>query len=407
MVLLEVPPRHEFGDVGAAGGAGAAWLRCRSEGQRAPRNISAATTVAATAPVVHARPVADEPLGVSDGSAGQRFRLRELPVIVDGLDPVVEVGIRDAWTAWTPVADFAKGTPTSRHVVIDWAAGEIRFPPAVREPDGPVRRYGAVPPAGALVRVRGYWVGGGVSGNVAQGALRILRSPVPGVRARVENPYPARGGCDAETEQELWHRAPFALRSGGRAVTAADHEELAHQAHPGVARAHCVDTPGGVRLLIVPQPKPGHELHPSLDDLRPPTAMLTAVRDHLEPRRLLGVRLSVEPPSYQGISVAARIVTGGDVRTVRSAAIDAVSRLLHPVIGGDGGDGWEFGEPVTVPAIRKLLFGIAGVLDVDDVALHPVDLATGARSPAQQTIPLIETALPVPSEHEIEVVRSN
>jgi hypothetical protein len=401
-VLIEVPPQHE------AGAAGAAWLRARPVPSRpAIPQVTAATTVAVTVPVVHARRAADEPLGIADGTPGSSFRLREQPVPVDAADPVVEVGDGHTWTAWQIVADFAGGTAESRHVMIDYAAGEVTFPPAVREPDGTVRCYGAVPAAGDLIRIRGYWVGGGAAGNVPAGALRSVRSPLPGYpgRVRAENPYPARGGCDAETPQQLWTRAPYALRAGGRAVTAADHEELARRAHAGIARVRCVDTAEGVRLLIVPQPATAGDARPGLDDLRPAPALLAAVRDYLEPRRLLGVRLSVEPPSYQGISIAARIVTEGDPGRVHAVAVAAVNRLLHPVTGGDDGRGWEFGSPVTVPLMRKLLFGVEGVLDVENVALSPVDPATGARSPAQQTIALIATALPLAGDHDIEIVR--
>ncbi|AGL18923.1 putative baseplate assembly protein [Actinoplanes sp. N902-109] len=401
-VLIEVPPRH------ATGEAGAAWLRARRDRNRpvAPR-VSAAVTVAVTVPVVNARRIEDEPLGVGDGTPGLSFPLRERPVLVDGAAPVVEVGDGSVWTSWPVVPDFSGGTAQSRRVVVDHAAGQVRFPPAIRRPDGSIEAHGAVPGAGQVIRIRGYWTGGGSGGNVAQGELTVLRTPLPEYpgRVRAENPYPAQGGCDTETAGQLWARAPFALRAGDRAVTAADHEVLARQAHAGIARVRCVDTAEAVRVLIVPRSSGGPDARPQLDDLRPPAAMLAAVRDHLEPRRLLGVRLSVEPPSYQGISVTAQIVTDGDEERVRAAVTAAVDRLLDPVSGGADGQGWEFGRPVTASGVRKLLFGIDGVLDVEHVALSPVDPVTGARSPAQQTIALIPAALPLPGGHDIEVLR--
>ena len=44
-------------------------------------------------------------------------------------------------------------------VRLDRSIGEVQFAPAVREPDGSLRGYGAVPPKGAPLRVPSYRTG--------------------------------------------------------------------------------------------------------------------------------------------------------------------------------------------------------------------------------------------------------
>jgi hypothetical protein len=402
-VRLDVPSQHE---IRTLAGHEAAWLRRQTPGPLPAR--AEARTLAVIVPAVHARLVEDEPLGISDGGAGQRFRLAHQPTTIDGAPPVVETSTGDGWQEWAAVESFAAGGPGDRQVVFDAVGGEVRFPPAIVEPDGTRHESGPVPEAGALVRIRGYWVGGGAAGNVAPGALRVLLSPLPGVQVRVENQYAARGGCDATTEADLWRQVPGLLSAGDRAVTPADHEELARRAEPSLARVHCVADEAAqvVRVLLVPALPPGRESRPSWTDLRPPSAMLAAVRDHLEPRRLLGARLHVEPPSYQGVCVSARIVAdpGADRRALRAAVTEALYAFLHPVTGGDGGAGWAFGQAVQESAVKKLLYGVPGVQDFAEILLHPVDARTGAQSAAQPSIALIATALPISVAHRVEIV---
>ena len=66
-------------------------------------------------------------------------------------------------------------TGGDRHFVLDLIRGEVRFGPAIRQPDGGWRQFGAVPPAGSALRFTRYRYGGGRAGNVAAGALTIAR----------------------------------------------------------------------------------------------------------------------------------------------------------------------------------------------------------------------------------------
>ncbi|KUJ66878.1 hypothetical protein ACZ90_32130 [Streptomyces albus subsp. albus] len=120
-------------------------------------------TVGGTASAEHAETVLDVPLGVSEGVAGQRFTVSRAPLLLDGEPPVVQVSTEEGWQVWTPVEHFGASGPGDRHVRIDAVAGEFAFPPEVREPDGTMRAYGAVPEKGARLRVPRCRTGGATS----------------------------------------------------------------------------------------------------------------------------------------------------------------------------------------------------------------------------------------------------
>ncbi|MGH3157370.1 MAG: putative baseplate assembly protein, partial [Streptosporangiaceae bacterium] len=262
-VIVHVPASHEASVVD---GDRAGWLRARvtepEEGQ--PPYTSSpvvhgltACTVGGTVTAVHGELVEGEDLGVSEGVPRQSWRLSRAPVLTGAVEPIVETSSEEGWQEWSQVGDFAESSPHDRHFVIDAHCGLVLFGPAVREPCGSMRQYGAVPPAGASVRIRKYAIGGGGKGNVTTGTVRNLRSSVPFV-ATVENLHPAQGGVDGETLEEAKARGPLLLRSRGRAVTAEDYEAFARLVAPEVARVRCVPageddvTAGAVRVLIVP-----------------------------------------------------------------------------------------------------------------------------------------------------------
>ena len=257
-VILHVPENHET-SILARNRAG--WLRCRllvpEEGQptytASPRVLSvSAFTIGGTARMVHAQVIRNEDIGVSDGTPAQRFPLQRRPVVPWEEPGVLQVIDETGATDWTAVEHFAESSADDTCFHVDAFAGEVQFGPAVRQSDGSLRQYGGVPPKGANLRLAVYRTGGGVSGNVATGQVRVLKTSVPYV-ARVENRTPAVGGARAEDIEDAKLRGPLVLRSRGRAVTAEDFVELTKQVAPEIARVHCVGADGGgVRVLVVP-----------------------------------------------------------------------------------------------------------------------------------------------------------
>lgn len=411
-VMLHVPAGHTASVVS---GHRAGWLRCRVTeplpGQpfyaESPTVREAeAFTIGGTTSVEHAEVETDVPLGESAGVPGQRFTLPTSPVLLDGDPVVVQVAAGAGWEDWTVVEDFGSSGPDDRHVVLDASGGEFLFPPAVREADGSLRRYGAVPPKGAVIRVPRYRTGGGRAGNVARGAISVLRSSEPYV-SQVENREAAIGGVDAETVAEAKLRVPHQMRVQERAVTAADYELIARQAVPSLARVRCLPAggeAGGARVLLVPDAVADEGDRLRFEQLVPSQEVLATVARRLEERRLLGTRLVVEPPRYQGITVVARLVTTERTNQVHEAALAALYRYLNPLRGGPDGAGWAFGRSVQFGEIFAVLQRVADVALVEEVRLFPANPLTGERGAPVERLELAPNALVFSHQHQVAVV---
>ena len=363
--------------------------------------------IGGTAPAEHAEPYGAEYIGISSGQPTQAFDVQTSPVLPRRDGERVELRIGEVVEPWTEVTDFSRSGPDDRHYTWDSVSGRISFGPRIRQPDGSWTQHGAIPPAGAAVWVSGYRRGGGARGNVGPGALNVLRSAVPYVD-RVTNPTPATGGIDPETLDNAKLRAPLTLVSGGRAVTAGDHERLAKEASPRVSRSLCVpptEVGGPSRLLVVPDPgRPADAI--TIDDLALDDDLYTTLRDHLEPRRVIGTSLEIGTPTYLGVSVAAmvRVQPGRAPAAVRQRCLDAIATYLSPHLGGPLGDGWPFGLDVTSGAIANLLGEVPGVEQVEEIVLFESDLRNGQRiGGGIDTVRLAELSLPLSFRPQVVV----
>ncbi len=385
-IVLLMPHAH---GARAVGGENAYWvrvvLRDPDPGEafytKAPRisRIQAAV-VGGTVAAEHAELVDAEVIGRSDGHPGQVFGTRRAPVAPRRPDEKVVVTGPDGTDEWTEVRDFARSGPDDRHFTWDDASGQIRFGPAVRQPSGEVRRFGAVPPEGSLISVTAYRVGGGAAGNVGARTLTAVRTPLPYVTT-VTNLKAATGGSDPETVDEVKARAPLTIRTGRRAVTAEDFEQLTLESSPRIARVRCVPpkTNGGpVRLLIVPQVP---ETKRRLDDFALEEALLEQVTQTLEPRRLVGTRIELTTPFYLGVAVATtiRVISGRNAAAVRQDVESLLRTWLDPLRGGTDGRGWPFDRDLSAAAIAHRLEGLEGIAAVEDVHLYEFDLRQGQR----------------------------
>ncbi|UOE43842.1 putative baseplate assembly protein [Agromyces larvae] len=368
-----------------------------------------AATVGGVTTAIHAETVDDEILGLSEGVPGQEFALAVRPVIDDGSPFTVEVGAGPGWEEWIEVDDFADQAPDARVVRVDRTRGMVTFPPAVREADGSLRGFGAVPAKGAPLRVRRYRVGGGARGNVAPGALSVLRTTVPFVRG-AENRVAAHDGVDGETVEEAKARGPLSLRTLDRAVTLEDYEQLAKRAAPGVARVRAVAATGsgsdqGVRVLVVPSAALGDDGRVEFADLIPSEEVLRLIADDLETRRTVGARVAIEPPLYQGITIVAKLVARPRVAVepLRQQAVQALYRYFDAAHGGADGTGWPFGRPVLAGEVYAVLQSLPGTELVDEVLLFAADPVTGKRGEPVQRIDLEPDALVFGFEHRVRV----
>jgi predicted phage baseplate assembly protein len=414
-VVLHVPRTHAVSVVNTVR---AGWIRARliapREGQ--PAYTASPTikgieafTIGGTIDAVNAERVDNEYLGVSEGVAGQRFGCKRVPVLSGDAPTRVEVSTAAGWEEWTAVTAFAGSGPDDRHFLLDPVTGEVRFGPEVRQPDGSMRRYGSVPPKGARLRVRRYLTGGGRQGNVGQGRIRVLKSSIPFVAA-VENRRAAAGGVDGEDIENAKLRAPIHLRSRGRAVTAEDYEEIAREAAPEVARVRCVEAGGideapGVRVLVVPAAT-AERGRLRLEQLLIAETTRSAITARLDECRLVGSRVSVEEPHYQGLTVVAKVRARQRTRPadLRDAALDALYAHFHPVTGGPDGGGWPFGRPAHVGDVYAVLQSLPATEIVEDVRLFAAHAVEGTRGEAAQRVDIDANALIFSFEHQVLVV---
>jgi predicted phage baseplate assembly protein len=412
-ILLHLPP----GQVPSLiNGIRAAWVRAvvTQTAQDYPAysrspvlsRLSAAC-VGGTVAAIHADRMGGDVLGEADGSAGQRFPLARKPVLETGDVPVLEVSSSEGWQEWSCVPDFAGSGRDDPHFRLDRAAGVVEFGPAVRLTDGSMRSHGRVPPEGATVRLREYWTGGGSAGNVRAGALCVLRTPIPFVKS-AGNRRPAGGGRDGETVDEAKLRAGRALRTGDRAVTAEDYEVIAGEAAGAAVRVHCVPpaTPADpVRVLVLPDVVGYGPGRLPFAALTPGKDLLGRISAALDRRRMVGMRVVVEPPRYRGITVAVRLRARRDRDCERLAedALAALYRWLHPRDGGPGGFGWPFGRPVTLGDVHAALAGLPDLDYVEDARLYPADPVTGARAEAAQHVEVAADELPFSFDHQVQV----
>lgn len=380
-------------------GRDALWLRCRLEQRRPEQGMYTesprvrrvtAYTLGAAVPATHAQIVENEVLGASNGEPDQVFQLEHAPILALQPGESVEVEERRygevAFVPWEVVADFAHSDRYDRHIVVDTATGEVRFGPAVRQPDGTVRQYGRVPEAGRSIRFKKYRYGGGAKGNLPTDSLQILTTSLAYI-SRVTNLRRATGGRDPENMEEVKARARRELRAQLRAVTPEDYEHLAKAASRSVARVRCNTprggdgrvTPGTVEILVVPAVTDSLRAG-DLSSLRLDEALAKTLEEYLDQYRLLTTILRIREPQYLGVQVRAEIVPSeySQPEMVQARAVEALRGFLNPLPIAETGqdelvaadwEGWPFGRDLYLAEIFSLLQRVPGVKHVLDVQL--------------------------------------
>jgi predicted phage baseplate assembly protein len=359
-------------------------------------NALTAETSGGTVAAMNAEAVHDELLGIAEGVAGQRFLLDRRPVVPLPANErhVLEVHVGTRIDEWHEVTSFADAAEDELCFVLDHVAGAVALGPTVRERQAngassdTHRRYGAVPPKGAELRLRKYLTGGGRRGNVSERMLTVLRSPIANVSS-VVNRGPASGGVDGEDIENAKLRGPITLRTANRAVTPEDYEQLAREAAPELARVECIPATdeahaGEARVLVIPKVESDNgEL--LFEQLAPSVDMVDRIKSYLDQRRVIGVRVLVTPPHYHAITIAAKLLARHefDAKDVRDRVLDALYREFGPITGGRDGKGWEFGRPVLQGDVYAVLQSVRGVDRVDDCRVFEANPITGERKAPQ------------------------
>src|SRR5215831_143340 len=375
------------------------WIRGRverSQYERPPRLLAIRTNTVAA---LQAETIRDEVLGGSTGRRDQVFRLADAPVLRDTLRLEVDQGDGDGYTVWTPVDDFFGSSPTDQHYNLNRTTGEVRFG------DG---RHGSIPVAnannpGANVVAREYRIGGGKRGNVPTKAIKTLTTSITGVDdSQVANLLAAESGRDEETLDEAKQRAPRAIKSRCRAVTAEDFEYLAMLA-ANIKRAKAlplfhpdfpgVKVPGVVTVIVVPD---GDAPNPTPSD-----GTLRTVCAYLDQRRLLTTELYVVRPTYQQVEIHAEVIINGnaDLAEAKEGIEQTLLEYFHPLKGGDDGQGWPFGGTIFYSRVNQRVFTVTGVQSIKRLVI----VLDGEEMPECTDVPIAEGALLYSTQHDVQV----
>lgn len=347
------------------------------------------------------------------------------------------------YTRWRRTEQLGLADPQDRCFALDPHQGILRFG------DG---RHGRVPPAGPRsIHILSYRTGGGARGNVAAHTLQTLRESHAWV-ASVDNPYPADGGAEAESLTDAATRGTRRMFQVERAYRAEDYELLARQASGGVARAHCLpprarelpltrhageamrqsstlEGAGGsihagpldagplevepLRIIVLPRRWTAPPGVPAVDSSSgvsrpqptlgqrwfPSQELLERVRCFLNDRRTLNVQLEVTGPRYVPFSIRASLYLRGRMSPGTEEDLQQrLRRYLHPLSGGEAGQGWPLGGPVRRPGLFQVLAACPQVLSVLDVQLFDRH-----GEPIEGTLHLEDDQLPLLTRMQVEV----
>jgi hypothetical protein len=284
----------------------------------------------------------------------------------EGIDEPYCIDGESVWVRYKEVDNFYASTSLSRHFVVDYRENIIHFGDGQRGINPPRKKFN--------IKIASYCTGGGSNGNLAAGTLRTISQSIPFV-AGCDNPFPAEGGADMETVDNLKSRAAGVFKSLERAVTAEDFEWLSREASSSVGRAHCLkerNPQGAICIVIIPVIPSGENLRYKLV---PSRELIRRIKIYLDERKLVGTKIKVEAPHYRHFNIALTLVFKSDVLDGDRLKhqIDASLRsCFHSLVGG-GGNGWEFGKAVTSGTVLKQLEKIEGIFSVDAVRLFDID----------------------------------
>jgi predicted phage baseplate assembly protein len=141
------------------------------------------------------------------------------------------------------------------------------------------------------------------------------------------------------------------------------------------------------------------------EQLVPEEETMERVARYLDERRLVGTRLIVEPPTYQGVTVVARARARPRARVsaVEQAGMRALYRYYHPIVGGPDGTGWPFGRPIHAGEVYAVLQRVEGVEYIEQARLFPADPITGRRGEAVERLHIGTDSLVFSYEHLLRV----
>jgi baseplate J-like protein len=302
------------------------------------KEVDGAITTVGVIPVREGRSINNEALGVSGGTANQRFQLAQPRALIDTLRIVVETSPPTLPWRWRKNLVFSRRAFTPEQLAALEQEGRISSTLAfsrsadrdfaTETDDNDVTtvifgdgQYGQIPPPNARI-LASYRVGGGSAGNVGAGQITVItKAPqLQLIPAKVVNREPASGGAERESIERAIKFAPTVFGSMQRAVTGEDYVAQA-KLFPGVSKARAEATNWNtITLFIAPA---GSGQAPS-DTLR------QELLAYFEDKRMLTSIIDIQGPDYVRIDVTAQVGAAPQFRKndVEAKAKEAIRDLF-------------------------------------------------------------------------------
>lgn len=292
--------------------------------------------------------------------------------------------IKEIWVRWHEVKDFTGSGSLSRHYVLDRAGGKILFGDGVR---------GMLPPKGKnSIVAREYRSGGGRRGNMGPGTITQLKRKISNIES-VTNHISSSGGKDQEDLDKAVTRGPYAIKNRNRAVTREDFERLALEASQDVVKAKCIQGGGGrISVIIVPDEDGDTPL--------PESGLIDTVGTYLKERSLATIRsgdwIKVTGPEYEKINmnISVTLLPSVESSGVRERIIKVLRSFLHPLKGGQEGDGWDFGDKIFESEVVAVVERIEGIDYITHIDLGKSEQTTAGKATGAGYVALKKNALP-------------
>jgi len=284
----------------------------------------------------------------------------------DGGSFLPEIAVDDGERSWSwrrRIVDAAAGDPA-------FTVEPFRMRPLGRNSDGTLSHdydgsagetlrfgdgtFGAEPAEGTLFEVR-YRVGEGARGNVAADAVTAIANGAPTLIVAVTNPFPAAGGSDAESDQQVRRLAPQAFRASQfRAVRSEDYARAA-ETLPWVSKAGARFRWTGSWLTAFTTADPRATEEVTIEEQ-------IELIDLLNRYRLAGYESYILPPRFVSLDLQLTVCARseafrGDVEQGLREAL-STTRFFRP-------DAFTFGTPLERSALEaavQLAPGVGGVL---------------------------------------------
>ena len=214
--------------------------------------------------------------------------------------------------------------------------------------------------------------GSGKSGNLPAGAITDMERGI-GFINRVTNREAMTGGCDGENREQAVRRMAAFLRHWGRAVTAADFEDIVLHGVRNLLQVRCFSgrnekgdrMPGHITLAVLPETEEGR----CFEYVR--ERIYRCLLPHMDRRLYDEGRLHIVKPEWVSMKLYMAVVAKDSVRPfqLREKLIQRINAFLDPVTGNFDGTGWRIGFLPSVLQIENLCSQMEEILYVKHISL--------------------------------------